>query len=172
LIRRGVGIIIGPGIPVRRIGLSRTSERIVSARNLYHNAVVRALITDGWSITDDPLKAEYGERKIYIDLGAERPTLGAEKAGRKIAVEIQSFLSLSPLRDLEEAVGQYIVYRTILAASEPERAIYMAVPIRVHENLLTEKFGNLIVSQLGLKLLVFDHKQERILKWIESTDIA
>jgi hypothetical protein len=142
----------------------------VSAKNIYHNAVVHALVADGWTITDDPLRVEYGERKIYVDLGAERPTIGAEKAGRKIAVEIQSFLSLSPLRDLEEAVGQYKVYEAILAESEPDRPIYMAVPIRVYESLLSEKFGHLIRSRLGLRLLVFDHKLERIFKWIESTN--
>jgi hypothetical protein len=123
----------------------------MSARNIYHNAVVR-------------------DRKIYVDLGVERPTLGAEKAGRKIAVEIQSFLSLSPMRDLEEAVGQYKVYETILAESEPDRPLYMAVPIRVYESLLSDKFGQLIVSRQGLRVLVFDHKQEEIFKWIESTD--
>jgi hypothetical protein len=48
----------------------------------------------------------------------------------------------------------------------------MAVPIRVYESLLSEKFGNLIVSRLGVRVLVFDHKQERIFKWIESTDIV
>jgi hypothetical protein len=144
----------------------------VSAKNIYHNAVVRAWEADGWTITDDPLRVEYGDRNIYVDLGAERTTLGAEKAGRKIAVEIQSFLGLSPLRDLEEAVGQYKVYQTILAEAKPDRQIYMAVPIRVYESLLTERFGRLIVSQLGLRLLVFDHKQERIYQWIELTATA
>jgi len=64
------------------------------------------------------------------------------------------------------------VYRTILSESKADRPIYMAVPIRVYENLLSEKFGNLIVSRLGLRILVFDHKQERIFKWIESIDTA
>jgi hypothetical protein len=95
--------------PMGGIALSRTGEQIVSAKNMYHDAVVQALTADGWTITDDPLWVEYGDRNIYVDLGAERATLGAEKAGRKIAVEVQSFVSQSPLRDLEEAVGQYLV---------------------------------------------------------------
>ncbi len=108
---------------------------------------------------------------MYVDLGAERATIGAEKAGRKIAVEIQSFLGSSPLRDLEEAVGQYQVYQTVLAESQPDRQIYLAVPFRVYESLLSEKFGQLIVSRLGLRVLVFDHKLEKVSKWIESTNI-
>ena len=41
------------------------------ARNVYHDAVIRALVADGWTITDDPLKLEYGDRKLYVDLAAE-----------------------------------------------------------------------------------------------------
>jgi hypothetical protein len=144
----------------------------VPARNIYHKAVARALTADGWTITHDPLRLEYGDQNIYVDLGTERATLSAEKAGRKIAVEIQSFLILSPLLDLEEAVGQYKVYETILAATRSDRARYMAVPIRVYEGLLSQKFGHLIVSRLGLRLLVFDHRQPRIVRWIESTNTA
>jgi hypothetical protein len=140
------------------------------ARNVYHDAVVRALVADGWTITDDPLKLEYGDRNLYVDLGAESATVGAEKSGRKIAVEIQSFLGLSPLRDLEEAVGQYQVYRAVLAATEPDRVLYLAAPRRTHETLLTEKLGQLIISRLGLRLLIFDDQTERVHQWIESSD--
>jgi len=62
----------------------------MSRRDYYHNEVVDALDKDGWHITDDPLHLAYGGRNLYIDLGAE-PTIGAEKQGRKIAVEIKNF---------------------------------------------------------------------------------
>lgn len=140
------------------------------AKNVYHDAVIRALVADGWSITDDPLKLEYGDRNLYVDLGAENSTVGAEKSGRKIAVEIQSFLGLSPLRDLEEAVGQYQVYQAVLSVTQPDRQLYLAAPLRTHETLLTEKLGQLIISRLGLRLLIFDDQSERVQQWIESTD--
>jgi hypothetical protein len=70
----------------------------VPARNIYHDIVVQALTADGWTITDDPLRLSYGGRDLFVDLGAERRTLAAEKAGQKIAVEIQSFLNPSPVR--------------------------------------------------------------------------
>lgn len=127
-------------------------------------------MADGWTITDDPLKPEYGDRNLYVDLGAECATLGAEKAGRKIAVEIQSFLGFPPLRDLEEAVGQYQVYQAILSVTQPDRQLYLAAPLRTHETLLTEKFGQLIISRLGLRLLILDDQSERVHQWIESTD--
>jgi hypothetical protein len=137
------------------------------AKNVYHDSVVRALEADGWTITHDPLRLSYGGRDLFVDLGAERAALAAEKDGRKIAVEIQSFLGPSTVRDLEEAVGQYDVYRVVLAETEPERLPYIAVPRHVHEGLLTEKFGQVIIARLRLRLLVFDETRERIIAWIE-----
>jgi XisH protein len=149
---------------------SPSDEDDVPAKNIYHDCVIQALIADGWTITDDPLWLDYGDRNLYVDVGAERATLGAEKAGRKIAVEVQSFVGASPVRDLQEAVGQYEVYRTILAAIQPDRSLYLAAPLRVYETLLTEKLGQLVVSRLGIRLLIFDHQQQRIPQWIEPSN--
>ena len=77
------------------------------------------------------------------------------------------FLSPSPVHDLQEAIGQYEIYRAILAETEPDRQLYLAVPRRVHEGLLSERFGQLIVEQVQLRLIVFDHKQEKVIQWIE-----
>src|SRR4051794_9449976 len=98
----------------------------------------------------------FGGKDLFVDLGAEREAIAAEKAGRKIAVEIQSFLGQSTVRDLQEAIGQYDVYRTILAETEPERVAYLAVPNRVQEGILSERFGQFLVTRLHLRLLIFD----------------
>ena len=57
------------------------------AKDIYHNNVRTALEKDGWTITNDPLTLEIGERSLFVDLGAEK-ILAAEKQGRKIAVEV------------------------------------------------------------------------------------
>jgi hypothetical protein len=137
------------------------------AKNLCHDAVCDALRADGWNITDDPLALSYGGRDLYVDLGAERITIGAQKGTRRIAVEIHSFLSLSPVRDLEEAVGQYEIYLSILQETNSDRQLYLAVPRRVADGLLSEQFGQLILKRLRLQVLVFDEEQQRIVKWIE-----
>lgn len=56
------------------------------ARDIYHNTVVEALKTDGWTITHDPLYLGYGGKHFYVDLGAEKTAIAAEKQGQKIAV--------------------------------------------------------------------------------------
>jgi hypothetical protein len=142
------------------------------AKNLYHDNVIRALIADGWTITHDPLTLSFGGKDLFVDLGAERAAVAAEKEGRRIAVEVQSFLSPSPVSDLQQAVGQYEMYRALLSESEPDRLPYLAVPRRVHEGLLSERFGQMIVARLRLRVLVFDEQTERILRWIEPIDIA
>ncbi|MBI1914829.1 MAG: XisH family protein [Planctomycetes bacterium] len=136
------------------------------ARNIYHDAVVHALTADGWTITDDPLTVSFGTRDLYVDLAAERVTVAAEKGTQRIAVEISSFLNPSPVRDLQEAVGQYAIYRALLTQGEPGRELYLAVPLRVYESLLSERFGQFIISQLQLRLLIFDVKAQRIIQWI------
>ncbi|MHC5613454.1 MAG: element excision factor XisH family protein [Nostoc sp.] len=136
------------------------------AKDLYHDTVVQALIKDGWEITDDPLLLSYGGRELYVDLGIEKRAIAAQKDDQKIAVEIKSFLKPSPVRDLEEAVGQYGVYQSILTEIAPERILYLAVPRRSYETIFTEKLGQLIIKRLQIKLLVFDEEQVRIVQWI------
>lgn len=136
------------------------------AKNIYHDAVVHALTADGWTITHDPLTISYGGKDHFVDLGAERLAIAAQKSGQRIAVEVQSFLNPSPVRDLQEAVGQFDIYRAILAETDPDRLLHLAVPRRVHETLLVEPFGQLIVTRLNLRLLVFDEQEEKVVKWI------
>lgn len=53
------------------------------AKDLYHDTFKAALVKDGWTITDDPLKIEVGRRFIYIDLGAQK-LLGHRSKGGKL----------------------------------------------------------------------------------------
>lgn len=136
------------------------------ARDIYHDAVVHVLIADGWTITDDPLHLSYGGREFYVDIGAERGPIAAEKEGRRIAVEIQSFLSPSEVRDLQEAIGQLAVYRTILAEDDPDRVLYLAVSRSTFEGIFSERLGQLVIATIPLRLLVFDEKREKVVQWI------
>ncbi len=73
----------------------------MSAKDIFHDNCKNALIKDGWTITDDPLSLKIGERDLFVDLGAEK-LLVAEKADKKIAVEIKSFVNRSEMRDARE----------------------------------------------------------------------
>jgi hypothetical protein len=71
------------------------------ARDIYHDTVIHALEADGWRITDDPFSIPVGRKQLFVDLGAEK-LIGAEREGRRIAVEIKTF---------EEPIGQGIMDR-------------------------------------------------------------
>ena len=143
----------------------------MSAKNIHHEHVIRCLVADGWTITDDPLKLSFEERNLYVDFGAEKNAIAAEKSGEKIAVEVQSFLGQSTVRDLQQAVGQYEMYVAILAENDSDRVLHIAIPRRVHDGLLSERFGQFITKRLGLRFLVFDEDQERIVRWIAPNTI-
>ncbi|MGG6238874.1 XisH family protein [Nodosilinea sp. AN01ver1] len=135
------------------------------ARDAFHDAVRHALEKDGWTITHDPLpiRAEFGQ--MYIDLGAEK-VLAAEREGQKIAVEIKSFIQNSPISEFHTALGQFINYRTILAEQEPDRILYLAVPLDTYSSFFSLKIVQAILKENRLKLIVYRPQQEAITQWI------
>ncbi|WP_367267753.1 element excision factor XisH family protein [Okeania sp. SIO2C9] len=100
----------------------------MSARDYYHNTVKAAIQKDGWTITHDPYRLKLARGKnLFVDLGAER-LIAAEKGLEKIAIEVKSFRSASEMKDLEQALGQFVLYEHILNRYEPERKLYLAIP--------------------------------------------
>jgi hypothetical protein len=140
------------------------------AFDIFHATVRNALLADGWTITHDPLIIAFGDTRLFVDFGAER-LLAAEKEGRKIAVEVKSFISRSPVHDLENALGQYMLYQSVLQRREADRFLYLAVPISAAEGVLNSELGRVTLEDYRLRLLVFDPDKEQIAKWIEPTII-
>ncbi len=134
-------------------------------RDIIHDVVKTALIKDGWSITHDPFFMRLGIIRTYADLGAERP-FAAEKGQQKIVVEVKSFTGRSPIYDLEQAIGQYALYRALLAEIEPERRVYLAISTAVYASLFATTEGELIRREIGVALCVVDLEQKVIEKWI------
>ena len=134
------------------------------ARDLSHDSVRRALERDGWTITADPLVITIGLRSVFVDLGAEK-LIAAERDAEKIAVEIKSFLSPSPIRDLENAWGQFFLYSRVLQQQEPDRVLYLAVNETVYQSIFAEEAGQLLLKEPGFHLVVFNLKTEEIVRW-------
>ena len=134
------------------------------AKDIYHNSVRVALEKDGWIITNDPLTLRVGKRDVFVDLAAEK-ILIAERKGQKIAVEIKSFNSLSLVKDLEQALGQYILYANLLSRSQPERLLYLAIREEIYLDFFQEEIVQIILEDNPIKLIVFDSEQEVIVQW-------
>jgi hypothetical protein len=137
----------------------------VAKRDLIHNAVKHALIKDGWNITHDPYRIEYEEVKLYADMAAERP-FAAEREGRKIVVEVKSFLNPSPIHDFEMALGQYNLYREFLTVIAPERKLYLAVSHTLEDNFFNGRAIQLIIQQQQMRILLVNIANEEVTKWM------
>lgn len=139
----------------------------MSAKDLYHETVKIALLKEGWIITDDPLQLKIGTRNAAIDLGAQK-LIAAERGATKIAVEIKSFIGASFMSDLEKAWGQFFLYAKALKKREPERYLYLAVRQDTAEILFREEVGELLRSEPGFRLLVFNETTQEIVQWQPS----
>lgn len=137
----------------------------MSARDQVHDKVRNALAREGWTITHDPLKLKWNRTKLLIDLGAER-VIVAEKASRRIAVEIKSFIGASPVDDLKDALGQYRLYRHVLKKLDPQRELWLAIGKEVWKRLFATADGEDLRTAENLSLIVFDSEQEEIVQWI------
>jgi hypothetical protein len=134
------------------------------AKDIYHHTVRTALEKDGWTITDDPLTLKVGGRSAFIDLGAEK-LFAAEKEGQRIAVEVKSFISASRVKDLEQALGQYIMYSQILKQQNLDRTLYLAISQDVFSDFFSEELPQLMIDLNNLKLLIFNIDSQEIVKW-------
>lgn len=137
----------------------------MAARDLFHIAVRHGLEKDQWWISNDPLELEWEEVKVKIDLAAER-LIAAERGEEKIAVEIKSFISPSPVSDFHTALGQFLNYRIMLEVKEPERELYLAIPIETYETFFQSRFAQTAVERYQLKLIVYNPVSEEIVRWI------
>jgi hypothetical protein len=135
------------------------------ARDRYHDTVITALNGDGWTITHDPYSLPVGFKTLFVDLGSEK-LIAAEREGRRIAVEIKGFPGPSEVRDLEEALGQYLLYAPFLHAREPERQLYLALPKDAYDSMFEAPIGQGLLKTYDLKLLVFDPVKEAIVLWL------
>lgn len=134
------------------------------AKDRFHQAVKPALLKEGWTITRDPLTIRIDRVKLEVDLGAEK-VFAAEKEGRKIAVEVKSFLNSSTINDFHNALGQFLNYRLALQMTESDRTLYLAVPFDIFSTFFQERFIRAAIVQYELKIIAYDPNLEEIIEW-------
>lgn len=136
----------------------------MSAKDIFHDIVKAALQREQWIITHDPLRLKFGDVNFQIDLGAER-LIAAERGEEKIAVEIKSFLNPSAITDFYAALGQFLSYRLALLDREPDRILYMAVPLETYQTFFQLDFTQTAIETYQILLIVYDPDNEVIAEW-------
>lgn len=145
-------------------GNSAPKNQIMSAKDIFHNAVRSALEKDRWLVTHDPLFMRVGDVNFQIDLGAEK-IIAAEKGEEKIAVEVKSFAGKSQVKDFHLALGQMLNYRSALRKAHPERILYLAITFEIYDSFFRREFVRDVIAEHQLKLLIFDPNKEEIVTW-------
>jgi len=67
---------------------------------------------------------------------------------------------------VDVALGQFALYRFLLAREEPERILFLAITRAACESLFEDAAGRELVASEKLRRLVFDPETERLLEWI------
>ena len=134
------------------------------ARDLFHQSVRQALIKEGWTITNDPYIIETDDVNFEVDLGAEK-IFAAEKEGQKIAVEIKSFVATSFTYEFHRVLGQFLNYSMGMEEFDPNRKLYLAVPIKTYEDNFQLSFVKKAIRRFKIRLIIYDNVNEKIVKW-------
>lgn len=132
------------------------------AKDRYHDAVVRALTKLGWTIVGEQVALTMPTRRVWIDIRASK-----DAGNIAILVEVKGFEHLaSPVAYLREAIGQCVLYQTMLEYAGVTDTLYLAVPAAAIGGILGEEFGRKAIERAQVRLILFDPVLEEITRWI------
>lgn len=70
------------------------------------------------------------------------------------------------MKDLELAIGQYIIYRNFINLTEPDYQIYLAITDSTYNGLFQRESVRDVVKINQVFLVVVDVQKEKIKQWI------
>jgi hypothetical protein len=139
----------------------------MAAQDVYFDLVKHALQQEGWRVTQHSLCLRVPVSSIQARQSedAEELLLAADQAERKIAVLVKSFMGRCEMADLHQAVEQVRRYRTLLATTDPDRVVYLAVRQTTYREHLASAVGAKLLARQHILSLVFDPRTETIVRW-------
>lgn len=130
----------------------------------YHIIVLRCLENAGWSIVKEQEYISIGtqdntNRRLYIDIKARR------NDDQLVLIEVKG-LERSPVHELMELLGQYLIYQIALDYLSIEIPLYIAIPEIAYQNIIQHVLGQEMLSRYSVPFLIFDPIQEEIIEWL------
>ena len=127
-----------------------------------HMQVVHALENAGWTVSPDMFVLRLDrQHRIYIDLeavGIDNQTI--------MVVEIKCFEdSAIETTELYGAIGQYLVYRSLLREHDVQVPLYLAVPRHAYEGVIN-RMALSVMTQNDVKMIVVDLEREAVIQWL------
>jgi len=133
----------------------------------HHPIVRRAFIKAGWTILKEQFSIAVGTpqeitRRLYIDLHIKSTN------GQIVLIEVKGITS-SPVHELMDLIGQYLVYRAALDYLEDATPLYVAIPAAVHQVIVEHVLGQKVMRDMlktPIPFVIYDPDQEEIVRWI------
>ena len=131
----------------------------------HHFAVSHALEKEGWTIVRHNMGLLLDNTYVYIDIEARRSEVTAPLPA-SIGVEVKVIAPRRVTEQVERAIGQYIIYRSLLEDAYPNHACYLAVSTRDYRRHLSGPKYRRVFQTNRIHLLIFDEVREEIDQWI------
>lgn len=134
------------------------------AKDKYHQTVINAVKKADWAIIREQVSLRIPGRNLSVDLEAAQQ---GQDTAVIILIEVKVFENMpSPMKYLETAIGQYVLYRAVIEWLQLDRVLYMAVPTSAYETIFQEEMGRIAIEKLNLRLIIFNPDKEEIERWI------
>ena len=136
-----------------------------SPKDLSHNccpSFYHDPLPAGWTIREEQFPIGYKGLSAFVDLVATSATTHA--GIQVIVVEVKGFRPRFNMSELEKAIGQYLIYKSWVARLYPTWDVYLAIGSHV-EGLFDSEPIRAVREDYGIRLIVIDMHQERIISW-------
>ncbi len=129
-----------------------------------HPIVLRCLTKAGWTILSEQEYITMGNiyetsRRLYIDIKAQY------QDELIVLIEVKG-LERSPVHELMELLGQYLIYKISLDYLGIMIPLYVAVTKSAYEDIIQHTLGQAMLSRHAIPFLVIDPITEEIVQWI------
>lgn len=130
----------------------------------YHPVVMECLKKAGWSILKEQEYISIGShndtnRRLFIDIKAQRNN------EQLVLIEVKG-LERSPVHELMELLGQYLIYQLALDYLSIKIPLYIAIPDNAYQDIIQHVLGQEMMNRYAIPFLIFDPIREEIIKWI------
>ena len=73
------------------------------------------------------------------------------------------------MTDFHEAMGQYLDYKSALEDFDPQRIVFLALPLYAYNNAVFQgRFIQKRLKEEKAKLIIFDPIKNEVIQWIEN----
>ena len=139
-------------------------RNVMPNKDRYHDVVIHALQKSGWTIVAEQIYISVGEtaetvRRLYIDIQVQRDDTVLA------LIEVKA-LDVSPVHELMELLGQYLVYREGLDYVGDTTPLYVAVTDKGHEMIIQHPLGQRTLAKNPVPLIIYNVEREEITQWI------